>query len=498
MPEPPTISAVIPCFNAGRWLGEALDSVARQTRPPIEVIVVDDASTDGSAEIARTYGGPVRLVRQDRNRGVSAARNRGIAEARGEWIAFLDADDLWKPAKLARQAAAIGAADRSVTCVHGLFTTFGVGMPERVITLPRHDLSPYPAVDTLVRWTVWIGTAAVRRDAALANPFPENARVAEDQMFFAALRLAGPFVRIEEVLAGYRQHPDQQMAMPGSRGHSFRTRLAWFRANRHRFGAGDGERLGAGLADQFAAMRREAERSGEDADLRDLDAIAAEIATIEHPSPAADRRPRIFLVGHNRTGTRSLHRFFLANGLRSVHWDFGRLAVTIDRNLSHGRPPLEGYDDFDAFGDMESIATDRPDPRLPRFDSVPGRMIYAYRRFDELDRQYPGSLFIHNTRPLDGWISSRMSHEEGRYAEACRTILATQTGNPDFSLADLRSQWAREFEEHAGRLRAHFGDSPRFLEVDITRPDAGDRIARFLERHGHAVGCRELPHVGGP
>lgn len=98
----PVVSCIIPIFNGERYLGETLDSVFAQTHRPIEVIVADDGSTDRSAEIARTYRQPVVCVRQA-NAGHGAARNLGMAIATGDLIAFVDADDLWHPEKLARQ-----------------------------------------------------------------------------------------------------------------------------------------------------------------------------------------------------------------------------------------------------------------------------------------------------------------------------------------------------------------------------------------------------------
>jgi glycosyltransferase involved in cell wall biosynthesis len=91
------VSAVIPTFNRIGYIQRAIDSLLAQTVPVDEVIVVDDGSTDGTAEVVEArYGSRVRVVRQP-NTGVSGARRRGIQEARGEWIAFLDSDDEWTP-----------------------------------------------------------------------------------------------------------------------------------------------------------------------------------------------------------------------------------------------------------------------------------------------------------------------------------------------------------------------------------------------------------------
>lgn len=103
MTERPTISVIIPVYNGERFLVEAIRSVLDQTLPPDEIIVVDDGSTDDGAAIARSFGSPVRVLTQA-NLGPAAARNLGVAHAAGDLLAFLDADDLWLPDKLARQA----------------------------------------------------------------------------------------------------------------------------------------------------------------------------------------------------------------------------------------------------------------------------------------------------------------------------------------------------------------------------------------------------------
>lgn len=95
------VCAIIPVYNGDRYLAKAIESILQQTYQPLEIIVVDDGSTDNSAEIAQSYP-EVRYFYQ-LNQGVAVARNRGIAEACGEFIAFLDQDDFWAPNKLSIQ-----------------------------------------------------------------------------------------------------------------------------------------------------------------------------------------------------------------------------------------------------------------------------------------------------------------------------------------------------------------------------------------------------------
>src|SRR3954464_12045254 len=96
------VSVVIPAYNAQEFLGRAILSALVQTVPPHEIIVVDDGSTDGTREIAESFGPPVRLICQHQD-GASAARNRAIRAATAPLIAFLDADDEWLPKKLEQQ-----------------------------------------------------------------------------------------------------------------------------------------------------------------------------------------------------------------------------------------------------------------------------------------------------------------------------------------------------------------------------------------------------------
>ncbi len=130
------IGVVIPAYNAQNYLAAALEGVRGQTHPAVDVVVVDDGSTDRTPEIASGFGGGVRCVRQP-NGGVSKARNRGAAELRTDWIAFLDADDVWLPDKLERQVRALRPGQRAV--LTGIRT---VDAELKSIRVPETDRTP--------------------------------------------------------------------------------------------------------------------------------------------------------------------------------------------------------------------------------------------------------------------------------------------------------------------------------------------------------------------
>lgn len=105
------ISVIIPAFNRRREITRAIASVLAQTRQPDEIIVVDDASTDGTVDAVEALREPrIRILRHARNRGAAAARNTGIEAAKGDWIALLDSDDEWEKDKLERQLASLARA----------------------------------------------------------------------------------------------------------------------------------------------------------------------------------------------------------------------------------------------------------------------------------------------------------------------------------------------------------------------------------------------------
>ena len=166
------ISVVIPAYNAARFLPRCLESVFAQTLKPLEVIVVDDGSTDNTAAVAEELGATV--LRRP-NGGPGAARNAGIQFASGEWIALLDADDLWAAEKLERQAACIRPETVLVYTGVRNFDDHGTHGEE-------------PAIDAIaarkmLRYRNPIATSSVlmRRKAALADGgFREEIQSCED------------------------------------------------------------------------------------------------------------------------------------------------------------------------------------------------------------------------------------------------------------------------------------------------------------------------------
>lgn len=108
------VSIIIPCHNAERWLGQAIESTLAQTCGDFEVIVVDDASSDGSLAVAESYGTRIRVIRGEWRNG-NSARNRGLADAEGQWVQFLDADDALLPGKIADQ---LKEADQEIDVVY--------------------------------------------------------------------------------------------------------------------------------------------------------------------------------------------------------------------------------------------------------------------------------------------------------------------------------------------------------------------------------------------
>jgi len=197
-------SVVVPLYNKVGQVTATLGSVLSQTLPPREVIVIDNGSTDGSVEAVEAIADPrLRLLREER-RGPGPARNRGIAEASGEWIAFIDADDLWAPNHLEVLDRLIA---RHTDCAL-------VGSGFRRATLPVTAPSADPAaaaapsreIDFFAGKNcdrVWTSAVAARRGAVIAAGGFADFPAGEDTDLWIHLALAGPFAVSEAQTAVY-------------------------------------------------------------------------------------------------------------------------------------------------------------------------------------------------------------------------------------------------------------------------------------------------------
>jgi glycosyltransferase involved in cell wall biosynthesis len=205
----PTVSVVIPCYNAATFLPATLTSVLGQTHPPIEVLVIDDGSTDDSVSVAEAYGAPVSVLLQQ-NRGQSAARNLGMDRARGEWIAFIDADDEWVPARLARALAAAEPDDCAV--VNNIHF---IGREDR--DAPRWSAPPsvLSSLEYVCDLNAFLPSTLMVR-STIKTRFPVWARHAEDYVFTAELCLGGHIAFVDEPLTRYRLHASNQSRHPAA------------------------------------------------------------------------------------------------------------------------------------------------------------------------------------------------------------------------------------------------------------------------------------------
>jgi glycosyltransferase involved in cell wall biosynthesis len=166
------VSIIIPVFNCERYLAEAIESVLAQTYRPLEIIIVDDGSTDGSADVAKGFADPQIRYCYQPNSGQGAARNRGTNLARGSFLAFLDADDVWLTDKLALQIAAL-EGNPELDAVFGYVSQFhSPELGAHLETETRHSGKSMPGYLP--------STMLIKRDSFFrVGPFATNWRIAE-------------------------------------------------------------------------------------------------------------------------------------------------------------------------------------------------------------------------------------------------------------------------------------------------------------------------------
>lgn len=204
------VSVVMPAYNAAAFIAEALASVQRQSFPQWELLVVDDGSTDRTPDIVRAHARHeprIRLLRNARGKGVSGARNTGIEQARGEFIAFLDADDIWEPEKLAAQIAvmrrtgcALSATSYRMVNEHGLVLRT-VRVPSRL------------TYRTLLKGNRIGCLTAVYSQRLLGKVYMPADFEHEDYVtWLGIVQSSGPAVGLNTALARYRKRGDSLSA----------------------------------------------------------------------------------------------------------------------------------------------------------------------------------------------------------------------------------------------------------------------------------------------
>jgi glycosyltransferase involved in cell wall biosynthesis len=194
------VSCIVPVFNGGAHVAGALNSILTQSHAPLEVIVVDDGSTDETSAVLASYGERIEVVRQS-NAGPAAARNHGIRTARGALIAFLDQDDLWHREKLARQVAHLDACrhvDVSVASVESFWSEGDGREAARERDQPRSGAVPG-----------YVTTAMLARRGVFdrVGPFRSELRYADSLDWFARAAECGVVIDlIPDVLVRHRVH----------------------------------------------------------------------------------------------------------------------------------------------------------------------------------------------------------------------------------------------------------------------------------------------------
>lgn len=216
---PPRLSVVIPCYNAAPYICATIASVLAQGQPDTDIIVVDDGSADDSVARVRAAYPAVRVIKQE-NQGVAAARNNGVRAARGEWIAFIDADDIWLPGKIAAQfdqLAGVPDCRMSYTAWHVWPSQHPDPTAAELMAFSALATDPanwqgasgwiYP--ELLLDCEVWTSTVLAHRSLfEEAGLFDAGLKIGEDYDLWLRIARVTQILRVARPYALYRVHPD--------------------------------------------------------------------------------------------------------------------------------------------------------------------------------------------------------------------------------------------------------------------------------------------------
>lgn len=237
----PLVSVIMPAYNAGPFLAEAIESVVAQTVTDWELFVLDDRSTDNTRQLAEEFARKdprIHLVANEENMGVARTRNRGLGLCRGQYVALLDSDDYWKPnwlKKMLDRAEETGGD--IIYCSYELVDEQGVKVCNDFIVPPTTTFE-----ESIIRSVITCTTVMVTAEFARNHRFPTNIYHEDIALWFEALRDGATAVGVPEVLAAYRQRANSRSA-----GKLTSARRRWVIYRKH---------LGMSLPQSVVAMIR--------------------------------------------------------------------------------------------------------------------------------------------------------------------------------------------------------------------------------------------------
>ena len=195
--------------------------------------------------------------------------------------------------------------------------------------------------------------------------------------------------------------------------------------------------------------------------------------------------PKVFVIGHHKIATRSIHRLFRIDRYRAMHCKGGRIAETMLKNLRISQPLLTGIDTANIYSDMEYVHKN-------------GEFFYGHRLFPILDLQYTGSLFIFNTRNLESWIKSQLTHngKNGLYVRRVRKGLSALNPDRTISNEDVIEIWRKTWHQHEEEVNKYFSGKSNLLRVNIEDQDSKRMLIHSLKQHGYQLTSVDLPYVG--
>ncbi|WP_020482957.1 glycosyltransferase family 2 protein [Methylomonas sp. MK1] len=211
MNNPPLISIIIPVYNSEKYLEEALQSALSQTYNNIEIIAVNDGSTDSSQDILKKYADSIKILSQP-NLGASAARNLGVSVSSGDILAFLDSDDIWDKNKLERQLEVLENHPEAIGLYSDVRYIDAQGNLIKATDAYRTGWCSGNILEPLLFGKGVFGFSPSlviirRKNFELAGGFPEDVRQYEDYGLWLKLSLQGPFLYLIDTLSSYRRHP---------------------------------------------------------------------------------------------------------------------------------------------------------------------------------------------------------------------------------------------------------------------------------------------------